>query len=175
VGGPDQFHRGLTAEGLRQAEQLVAELVDLAPAVIVSSPYLRAVQTVEPTARAVGLPVRTIMALREWDSGLGPRPDFAVHYAASWDDPQAARPGGESLAQLSTRAMTALAALLAQHRDATVMIGSHGMFIARALVGLGIAVDWAFCRAMPMPAVYQLRFDHGQLHASGPGLPARQH
>jgi 2,3-bisphosphoglycerate-dependent phosphoglycerate mutase len=59
---------------------------------------------------------------------------------------------------------------MARHQDATMMIGSHGTFIARTLAGLGIPVDWAFCQAMPMPAVYQIRFNAHQLHATGPGL-----
>jgi 2,3-bisphosphoglycerate-dependent phosphoglycerate mutase len=108
------------------------------------------VQTVEPTARLLGLPVHTLIALREWDSGLQPRADFARHYVASWNDPLTARPGGESLAQLSSRAVAAITTLMARHQDATVMIGSRGTFIARTLVGLGIPVDWAFCQAMPM-------------------------
>lgn len=66
--------------------------------------------------------------------------------------------------------MAAITTLLARHHDATVMIGSHGTFIARTLVGLGIPVDWAFCQAMPMPAVYQIRFNAHQVRAAGPGL-----
>lgn len=174
-GGPDDFHRGLTAEGLAQAEQLPAQLPGVMPqAVVLSSPYLRAVQTVEPTARMLGLPVHTLTALREWDSGLQPRPDFAEHYAASWNDPHTARPGGESLAHLSIRAVAAITTLVARHHDATVVIGSHGTFIARALAGFDIPVDWAFCQAMPMPAIYQIHFDIHQLHVTGPGLTSPQ-
>lgn len=111
-----------------------------------------------------------VTALREWDSGLQPRTDVAEHYAANWNDPHTARPGGESLAQLSSRAVAAITTLLARHHDAAVMIGSYGTFIARTLVGLGIPVDWAFCQAMPMPAVYQIRFNAHQVRAAGPGL-----
>lgn len=161
--GPDDFHRGLTELGRTQAEALVELLARDEPAAIVSSPYLRAVQTVEPLARKLGLPITTLPELREWDSGLSARPDFAEHYARSWADPDFARPGGESLAQLTERAVTTLTALAARYPGATVIVGSHGTFICRTLVGFGVSVDWAFSRAMPMPAVYRLSMSHHEL------------
>ena len=163
-GGPDEYHRPLTETGHAQASRLVEELAAIGPSLIAASPYLRAVQTVEPVARALGLPVRTDHALREWDSGLEPTPDYTRHYEQSWADPDFTRPGGESLNQLGERA-TSILRSLAEH--GTVIIGSHGTFVARALIGFGVtAVDWPFSRAMPMPAIYRIA-DTG---ITGPGL-----
>jgi 2,3-bisphosphoglycerate-dependent phosphoglycerate mutase len=78
-GGPDDDERSLTPRGFAQAEQLVTQLASPEPALIVSSPHLRAVQTVEPLARSVGLPVHTDPDLREWESGIGPTSDYARH------------------------------------------------------------------------------------------------
>lgn len=170
AGGPDDYHRPLTPTGLRQAAGLVAELVALRPVLVASSPYLRAIQTVAPLADALGLPVRTWPELREWDSGLEPSPDYERHYAAAWADPDLARPGGESLRALSTRATTILRSLA--RSDGTVVVGSHGTFIARALAGLGVpGIDWPFHRAMPMPALYHLTLDTDLVRAAGPDLP----
>jgi 2,3-bisphosphoglycerate-dependent phosphoglycerate mutase len=168
-GGPDDHHRALTAEGVHQARRLVGELP--APELVVSSPYRRAVQTVEPLARAYGLTVRTDPRLREWDSGLEPRPDYARHHTYSWDNPDHARAGGESLARLTDRATTAL---LDWAAHGPVVVGSHGTFVARALLGFGVdGIDWPFCAAMPMPAVYRLRWEGGRVVVSGPGLTDR--
>ncbi|MFC0545406.1 histidine phosphatase family protein [Kutzneria chonburiensis] len=166
AGGPDEYHRPLTPIGHAQAAHLVSELAAFEPDRIVASPYLRAVQTVEPLAHSLGLAVDTDPSLREWDSGLEPTPDYARHYAASWADPSFARPGGESLHQLTERAVSVL------HTFAgTVVIGSHGTFVARALAGFGIPVDWPFSNAMPMPAIYRIT-DTG---ITGPGLsPSRR-
>ncbi|MGB3439159.1 MAG: hypothetical protein WBA97_10450 [Actinophytocola sp.] len=50
-------------------------------------------------------------------------------------------------------------------------MGSHGTFIARALIGFGLTgVDWPFSHAMPMPAIYRLHLTDGATHAAGPGL-----
>ena len=164
-GGPDDYHRPLTETGHAQAEGLVEQLAAMRPDLIAASPYLRAVQTVQPLARALGLPVRTDHVLREWDSGLEPTPDYARHYAASWADPDFARPGGESLRQLTIRAAKALDDLARGH--GIVIVGSHGTFVSRALIGFGLtAVDWSFSQAMPMPAVYRI----AGAEITGPGL-----
>jgi 2,3-bisphosphoglycerate-dependent phosphoglycerate mutase len=160
-GGPDDYHRPLTEAGHAQALALVDDLAALRPDAIASSPYLRAVQTIEPLARALDLPVHTDHDLREWDSGVGPTPDYVRYYEESWADPDFARPGAESLNQLTTRALKALTAF-----DGTVVIGSHGTFICRVLAGLGLAVDWPFSRDMPSPAVYRIS-DKG---IAGPGI-----
>lgn len=168
--GPDDFHRELTTRGRAQAERLIGELVGFRPQAVVSSPYLRAVLTVKPAAREFGLPVATDLALREWDSGLEPSPDFADHYAESWADLAFARPGGESLATLSERAARAVRTLAVEFDGGAVLVGSHGTFISRLLAGFDVAVDWAFSQSMPMPAIYRLGFtDHG-VHAAGPGI-----
>ncbi|GAA3431995.1 histidine phosphatase family protein [Kutzneria kofuensis] len=164
-GGPDDYHRPLDEIGLAQAEDLVEELAAMGPTLIASSPYLRAVQTIEPLARTLGLPIRTDQNLREWDSGVGPTPDYARYYEESWADPDFARPGGESLNQLTARATAALRELA--ENQGTVVIGSHGTILARALIGFGLTtVDWPFSKAMPMPAVYRIT----GTKISGPGL-----
>ncbi len=140
------------------------------PSTIVSSPYLRAIQTVRPAAHLLSLPVATYPDLREWDSGLSIRPDYADQHAASWRAPTVARPDGESLNQLTERAVAALSLLLDTHQGA-VIVGSHGTFVARALAGFGADVDWSFARAMPMPAVYTVEFCTSEVVLTGPGLP----
>ncbi|WP_208020983.1 histidine phosphatase family protein [Verrucosispora sioxanthis] len=156
--GPDDFTRPLTTRGLRQAEELVTTLSEARPAAIWSSPYRRAIQTVQPTADALGLPVRTRTELREWDDGLAFTEVWESHYVRSWTDLSYARPGGESLEQLGIRAVAALRALARHHPGRVVLVGSHGTFICRALAGFGVPVEWATVRQMPMPAVYRLRF-----------------
>ena len=53
----DDFHRPLSARGRRQAEALVELLRPLGVRRVVSSPYVRCVETVKPLAAALGLPL----------------------------------------------------------------------------------------------------------------------
>ncbi|WP_158848230.1 histidine phosphatase family protein [Saccharothrix deserti] len=170
--GPDEMTRPLTDEGLAQARDLVDVLRVLGPTAVLSSPYLRAVQTVSPTAEALGLTVDTRWDLREWDSGIAPTPDYVRHFAHSWDNPDEARPGGESMARLSARVARVLAEVAEEHDGGVVLIGTHGTFAARALLAAGHAVDWPFLKNMPMPAIYRMRWRDGRpTTAHGPGLP----
>jgi 2,3-bisphosphoglycerate-dependent phosphoglycerate mutase len=156
--GPDELTRPLARDGLRRALELVGTLTELRPVAVWSSPYRRAIQTVEPTAQALGLPVTTRRDLREWDDGLPHTDDWEPHYARSWADPSYARPEGESLDQLTLRAVHAVRDLARENPGRLVLAASHGTFISRALSGFGGPVDWAFRRRMPMPAIYRLRF-----------------
>ncbi|MFG1774594.1 histidine phosphatase family protein [Nocardia salmonicida] len=169
--GPDDYCRPLVEHGRAQSERLVSELSRPRPALIASSPYLRARQTVEPLALTLGMPTATMPELREWDSGLAPTPDWERHHAHSWTHPSWARGDGESLDQLTHRAVTIITSLAHRFPDDTVVIGSHGMFISRTLLGLGAhGVDWKFTRAMPMPAVYRISLSDSHIQAKGPGL-----
>lgn len=171
LNGPDEYQRPLTDIGRAQANQVAGSLADLDPSVVISSPYLRAVQTLEPAAQQWNLPIHTDPRLREWDSGIEPAPDYARHYAQSWAHPQWARPGAESLLELTERAVHVLTDIVDGLRSRPAVIGSHGTFVARALIGLGCSgVSWAFQQAMPMPAVYRLEFGGSTVHAVGPGL-----
>ncbi|MGW6934769.1 histidine phosphatase family protein [Lentzea sp. NPDC054927] len=156
LGSPDYDQRPLTAAGLAAAEALVSRLVGFSPAAVLSSPQLRAVQTVAPTAAALGLAVTTWPELREWESGLLPSADWETLYAYSWAHPGFAHGSGESLDALTVRAGKALARMADEHPDATVLVGSHGTFASRALIAAGRQADWEFCRAMPMPAIYEV-------------------
>jgi 8-oxo-dGTP diphosphatase len=67
----DDRPRPLTRSGRRQAEALVEQLAEYPIGRILSSPYVRCVQSVEPLARARGLPVEETDALAE-GAGTGP-------------------------------------------------------------------------------------------------------
>lgn len=67
---PDE-ERPLSAKGRRQADGLVQELAGFKVARILSSPYVRCVQTVEPLAAALGLPVEPADDLAEGASVAG--------------------------------------------------------------------------------------------------------
>ncbi|WP_196778125.1 histidine phosphatase family protein [Lentzea aerocolonigenes] len=155
-GVPDSDERPLRADGLVAAQELVPRLVEFAPAVVLSSPQLRAVQTVAPAADALGLPVITWPELREWESGLIPSADWVPLVAHSWANPGFAHGSGESLDTFTVRVRKALARIAAEYPDATVLVGSHGTFVSRALIAAGHHADFDSLGAMPMPAIYEI-------------------
>ncbi|HTZ10626.1 MAG TPA: phosphoglycerate mutase family protein [Acidimicrobiales bacterium] len=59
----DDRARPLDARGRRQAEDLAVVLADLGPGRVVTSPYLRCLQTMEPLSAKTGLPIERHDAL----------------------------------------------------------------------------------------------------------------
>lgn len=173
--GPDEHHRPLTEAGREQAVILAAALVGFGVSQVVSSPYLRAVQTIEPTAQALDLPICQRDDLREWRSGLAPTPDWQAHYEQSWTQPDLAFGTGETLTDLTNRARNAVSDLVVSASPTrTILAATHGTWIARALLALGLSIDCAFWLSMPTPAIYKLSFDGPHLRdALGPGLGSR--
>jgi 2,3-bisphosphoglycerate-dependent phosphoglycerate mutase len=172
--GPDEYHRPLADVGRRQADALVEVLKPESPVRFLSSPFLRAVQTLAPTAAALGLAVETRDVLREWRSGIAATPAWEAHYRHCWERPDWALPGGETHHALEERAVSALQQIAAEGpSDAVTIVGSHGTWITRALHGLGCEVDVEFWLDMPMPAVFEVVLNGHSATVTGPGLGGR--
>ena len=61
----DDVDRNLSRRGMKQSRQLVDRLLELKPTRIISSPYLRCLDTVRPLASAAGLEVESDDRLAE--------------------------------------------------------------------------------------------------------------
>ncbi|HET6381122.1 MAG TPA: histidine phosphatase family protein [candidate division Zixibacteria bacterium] len=152
--------RPLTEEGERQAEELADELEPYSISAIYSSPYRRAVQTVEPVARRRGMEVQLITDLRERLLTTVPRDDWQDQLARAWADPDYALAGAESGREAQLRGIGVLDLLRVRHPDGgTLLVGSHGNLISLILHRFEPEVDVRFHLAMPMPAIYHLQHD----------------
>ncbi|WP_343600352.1 histidine phosphatase family protein, partial [Mycobacterium sp.] len=153
----------LDDKGRRQAAELVDRLGELPVRAIVHSPLLRCRRTVEPLAEALGLPTEIDERLAEVDYGqwtgramadLAGEPLWAVVQA----HPSAAVfPGGEGLAQVQARAVTAVREhdrrLAEEHGgDALWVACTHGDVIKSVVAdALGLHLD-GFQRVVADPA-----------------------
>jgi 2,3-bisphosphoglycerate-dependent phosphoglycerate mutase len=122
----------LTSLGHQQAEQLAETLQARGIARIVSSPYLRARQSIEPLARRLGLTVHTDERLIERVLSSQSLDDWRVRLRAAWDDHDLVLPGGESSREATRRGMAALSEILADGRRPTVVV-THGNLLALLL------------------------------------------
>jgi 2,3-bisphosphoglycerate-dependent phosphoglycerate mutase len=109
--------RPLSPLGRRQAEQLRDELAGEEPAAIYSSPYPRALHTVEPLARLSGLDVTIVDDLRERLLSVEPMADWRERLRQSWRDFSLEVGGGESSAGAQLRVRTVLDELATRHDD----------------------------------------------------------
>ena len=152
--------RPLTEVGLRDADLLAMELDPYHFSAVYSSPYLRAVQTVTPTAARRSLEVQPLDDLRERRLASAPSDDWPDLLARAWADPDFAPPGGETGRAAQLRGMRALDLLRARHTfGGRLLVGSHGNLISLILQALEPGVDHAFHVAMPNPAVFHVEHD----------------
>jgi probable phosphoglycerate mutase len=140
----------LADEGRAQAEAVATRIAALGtkPSAVYASPLERTKETAAPIAQKLGLRVRVDRGLLEADVGqwagrelkvLAKTPEWsAVH---GW--PGGFRfPGGESFAEMSTRASAAVLRLVAQHPGESVVLVSHADPIKAVVAGAaGMSLD----------------------------------
>ncbi len=138
----------LNVEGLRQAAALADELRGQHFDALVSSDLLRARQTAETLATALGLTLRLDPRLREVNLGTWQgethadiQARFPVQWAERYANPPDFRPpGGETMTEMAARAYPAMDEIAAAHPAGCVLLVSHGILLA-ALI----------CRAKDLP------------------------
>lgn len=126
----------LNAQGLAQSAALGRYLAGngLRIGVLYSSDLKRAMQTAEPVAAALHLPIHTDQRLREID--LGNWQGLTRQEALTWDTERyhayhadryaVPMPGGESRGDLRQRARLVFDEITARHAGRTVAVVSHG-------------------------------------------------
>lgn len=124
----------LSATGLHQAKILASRLRELPIARIVSSDLRRCVDTIRPTAEALGLPIETDVRLREIDNGAWrdlTAEQIAERWPALWSryrtGADITRPNGETWADVRRRVVGALRRLdETTEPDTLVVVSTHG-------------------------------------------------
>ncbi|GGQ94207.1 histidine phosphatase family protein [Deinococcus ruber] len=136
--GPEGGQSPLNAEGFQQAQKLAHSLkaLNLPRPRVYASTYLRAQQTAQAIADALGVPLQVLNDIHEIDTGaFAGRPyahmtEFLHEMTAP--DGQFGFPGGESLAGVGERFHRALVGVLPQACE-TVLIVSHGAALVAIL------------------------------------------
>ena len=140
----------LNSNGRKQAGLLAQALKDKEVSCIYSSPLRRARETADAIARAQGLHVVNVDALKEVDAGEleGLTFDEVVErygdFFQEWikDAPSLKIPGGESITELRERAWPAVEWIVSEHPGGVVIAISHSLailsIISRAL-GMNIS------------------------------------
>lgn len=128
----------LTELGIAQAERLRDRLAgsgELRPDVLIASTMLRARQTAEIIAPALGLPILHESEVQEWrfpeDETLN-LDEYIEHFKNLPHDQKPffqVIPGAESWVQFMLRACTALNRLTQQHEGKTIVVVCHGGII----------------------------------------------
>ncbi len=161
----------LNEKGRAQADSLIAALAGAQVKAIFSSPLERTLETAQPLAAALGLPIQILGGLNEVDYGSWMGKTFKqlartnlwkqLHVSAS----SVRFPGGETLTETQIRALAALDFVLGSlQEDETAVCVSHGDVIRLAGAHyLNMALD-DYRRLVVDPASQTcIQFHEGQI------------
>jgi 2,3-bisphosphoglycerate-dependent phosphoglycerate mutase len=148
----------LTPVGCQQAEHLADVLQGRGIVRIVSSSYTRAVQSIEPLARRLGLAVETDDRLIERNLSPEPLDDWRERLKAAWDDHDLVLPGGESSRTATRRGMAALEEIVADGRQPTVVV-THGNLLALLLHAFDGRPGYATWEQLSNPDLFEVVYE----------------
>ena len=157
----NDLQRELTEKGLRDRELVTKYLSDKAIDAVLSSPYVRAVDTVKDVADRQGLPIETDMRFRERKVDSVWIEDFDAFCRRQWSDFSYKLTDGETLGEVQERNIAALRDVLDRYSGRNIVIGSHGTALSTVIHTFDPSFGYEdFERIRPiMPFIVKFVFD----------------
>lgn len=160
---PDDFSRPLSAKGKRDIKKVSDFFSNKTITQVISSPYLRAVHTVEEVALKKGFEIERIEDCRERKVANEFIEDFSAFAKKQWEDFDYHLDGGESLNQVQKRAISVLVDLLKRYSGEDIVIGTHGTWLTVVLHYFDQKYDGDFWKTIKMPDIFLLVFEGTEL------------
>lgn len=160
---PDEYNRPLSTNGLKKAQRITDRLKDQQITAIYSSPYKRAIDTVQGIADLYGKQIIVLEDLKERVLASGTLADFEDAIYRVWRDPSLAYQGGESNIDAQKRVLPIFYELLKQHVNSTLVIGTHGNIMTLVLNAFDTSIGLTFWRELKMPDIFKAEFQQLKL------------
>ena len=138
-----------------QAHLLADILAPLGIERILSSPFVRARDSIAPLAARLGIPIETDDRLIERALTTEPLPDWPAHLARTFDDDDYCLTGGESSRAATARAVAVVDEATRHPARATVVI-THGNLLALLLRHFDGRAGFPAWQKLTNPDVYRV-------------------
>lgn len=157
----DDRTRGLSDKGLHDRVLATEFLADKAVDAVLSSPYRRAIQTVQEFADMHGLDVIPVEDFRERCIADVWVEDFREYTRRQWENHDFKLDAGENLREVQSRNISALSDVLRQYDGKNIAIGTHGMALSTIIHHFVPAFGYAEfnCILGKMPWAVHFTFD----------------
>ena len=156
-----ELTRELSTQGLIDAKK-VADIMDNKKIdLIVSSPYKRAIQTIEKIATNKDIEIIVYEELRERQlKGAFKLTEDEIYQAikTSFEDIDFHLTDGESIRDVQNRAMPVIKNLLNNYEGKTIIIGTHGNVMTIIMNYFDKAYGYEFWKNTSKPDIYKLVF-----------------
>ncbi|MEI5908713.1 histidine phosphatase family protein [Bacillus spongiae] len=147
----------LTPLGFEQSKELSGFLLQKEVDMIISSPYLRAVDSIKPFAEKVNVQIKEDKRLSERVLSSVNHPDWLQMLKESFTDLDLRYEGGESSDEAMSRAIKVITDVINSPFKTTVLV-THGNLMALILKYFDSSFGFEEWRALSNPDVYCLTF-----------------
>ncbi|MFB1082234.1 histidine phosphatase family protein [Jeotgalibacillus sp. JSM ZJ347] len=153
--------RGLSKSGWKAVEKVTDVLLKENIEVIVSSPYVRARQTLEGLAKELNIDVIIDKRFRERDLAARDHhfDDPLSAIKKVFDDPDFRFPEGESNNEVIERGIDGLKEVVGEHQGKRIAIGIHGNIFACMMSWFDDRYGFEFSLQTTKPDIYKLTID----------------
>jgi len=162
----EERERPLSEKGHCDAENVTRLLKDKHIDVVISSPYKRAIQTVQGIANTYNISIQIEEDLRERLLSSEPVADFNDAIENVWEDWSFAYEGGESNDVAQRRAVICMQSILKKYKGKNIVIGTHGNIMVLLMNYFDSQYDFQFWKTIHMPDVYKLVFDNNRFSSA---------
>lgn len=159
----DELNRPLSEKGYKDAERVTMLLSQEKIDLVKSSPYKRAIQTVEGTSSLIDSEIIQVDDFRERLLSTEPVSDFSTAIQKVWEDETFAWSGGESNQMAQSRGVQATIKLLEEFSGKNIAIGTHGNIMVLIMKHFDTQYDFKFWQELDMPDIYRMTFEGTKL------------
>ncbi|MFE3977267.1 MULTISPECIES: histidine phosphatase family protein [unclassified Peribacillus] len=145
----------LTEKGSKQAKYLVNFFSNAKIERIISSPFLRAIQSVEPLSEKTNIKIEIDERLSERTLSTLDLPDWLEKLKATFNDMELKFEGGESSQEAMNRIINVVDEVFKSETENTVIV-SHGNIISLLLKNYNRDFDFEGWKNLSNPDIFQL-------------------
>ncbi|QVK19076.1 histidine phosphatase family protein [Mycoplasmatota bacterium] len=155
----DELGRPLSNIGHQMVSKVTNLLINHNIHKIISSPYKRAIQTIENLALTINKEIEIVEGFRERKLGELKDIDFMEALKQVWTDSSFSFPLGESNLIAQKRGIIALNTILNNYQGKNIVIGTHGNIMVLIMNYFNNKIGLEFWKQLKMPDIYQLSFE----------------
>ncbi|WP_404430790.1 histidine phosphatase family protein [Sutcliffiella horikoshii] len=148
----------LTEEGFKQAAELAGFFSNIQINRIISSPYLRAIQSVEPLSKETNIRIEIDDRLAERTLSSGDLPDWMDKLKATYDDLELKYEGGESSREARDRIVNVIEEAFKSDAK-NIIIVTHGNIMSLLLKNYQDSFGFEDWKNLRNPDIFLLKRD----------------
>ncbi|GIN57283.1 phosphoglycerate mutase [Lederbergia ruris] len=160
---PDELERPLSEGGFAGAQTVTELLKEENIDYVYSSPYKRAMQTIEGLARYIDKEIHIENDFKERILAEKPVENFTIAITKVWEDDDFSWSGGESNRIAQKRGCRAILQVLESHKGKNVVISTHGNIMVLIMNYFDSSYGFDFWKKLDMPDIYKCSFNEKKL------------